>query len=208
MYTGGDLRIEGASPFCHLAIGFESVSWGASELAAVSLLQTVLGGGTGVATGIGAGSSSRLSTQVVKQSSYVESCSAFNMTYSDSGLFGVYGVVQPDKADAYVKSVSKVLAGLGSVSTEELAKAKAVLKGNLLRQGDTSSVLLQDLGQQLNLSGKYASPSDFAKMIDGVTDAQANAAAKKILSSKPTVVAYGDTHTVPHYGAIEAALKA
>merc|ERR1712232_1548025 len=27
-YTGGDLRIEGNSPFCNLAIGFESASWG------------------------------------------------------------------------------------------------------------------------------------------------------------------------------------
>merc|ERR1719217_1717681 len=41
-YTGGDLRIEGSSPFCHLAIGLESVGWGTSELAAVTLLQTLL----------------------------------------------------------------------------------------------------------------------------------------------------------------------
>merc|ERR1719236_211402 len=25
LYTGGDLRVEGSSPFCHLALGFESV---------------------------------------------------------------------------------------------------------------------------------------------------------------------------------------
>merc|ERR1712217_469875 len=27
-YTGGDVRVEGASPYCHLAVGLESVAWG------------------------------------------------------------------------------------------------------------------------------------------------------------------------------------
>merc|ERR1712032_1302366 len=31
-------------------------------------------------------------------------------------------------------------------------------------------------------------------------------AAKRILSSRPTLAAYGDTHAVPHYGAVEAGL--
>eukprot|EP00971_Amphidinium_carterae_P193796 3845196-Amphidinium_carterae.1 len=34
---------------------------------------------------------------------------------------------------------------------------------------------------------------------------QLAAAAKKLLASKPTVVAYGDTHALPHYAKIEAA---
>merc|ERR1719162_1642904 len=28
-YTGGDLRMEGNSPFCHVALAFESPAWGA-----------------------------------------------------------------------------------------------------------------------------------------------------------------------------------
>merc|ERR1712187_270904 len=114
----------GPSPFCHLAIGLESVPWGSADLAPVAILQTLLGSGSATKASIGGGSMSRLSTQVVKQSPYVESCSAFNTSYSDSGLFGVYGVSHPDKAGEMATSIMNVMAGLTSVSKDELAAAK------------------------------------------------------------------------------------
>jgi processing peptidase subunit alpha len=207
-YTGGDLRMEGNSPFCHVALALESPSWGAAELASVTLLQAILGGGNAVSSGIGAGITSRLNTQVVRQSPYVESCAAFNTSYSDSGLFGVYGVSHPEKAGDMCAAIAKTLTGMTTVGKDELAKAKAMLKGKLFRQLDSDSDLMQDLGTQVLLSGRYGSAVDFAKAIDAVTEADVAGAAKKLLSSKPTIAAYGDTHTVPHYSAVEASLKA
>merc|ERR1719384_411514 len=52
-YTGGDLRAEGPSPFCHVAIGMESSAWGQKDLPALTILQTVLGGGSVVCNLIG-----------------------------------------------------------------------------------------------------------------------------------------------------------
>jgi processing peptidase subunit alpha len=208
MYTGGDLRMEGSSPYCHLAIALESVPWGQQELAPITLLQALLGSASAVTGNVGSGRTSRLATEIVKQSPYVESCASFNTSYSDSGLFGIYGVCQPDKAGTMASAMMKSLTGLTSVSKAELDKAKAMLKGKIYRQTDDGSTLTQDLGQQLLLSGRYGSPADFAKAIDAVSEAQVTAAAKKLLSSKPTVAAFGDTHTVPHYSAVEAALKA
>merc|ERR1712087_883791 len=156
-YTGGDLRAEGASPFCHMAIAFESAAWGKKELAPVTVLQTLLGSGAATSNNPGSGVTSRLATQVVKQSPYVESCAAFNTSYSDSGLFGVYGVCQPDKAGDMAKAVAKTMASLSTVSKDELAKAKAMLKGKVFRQAEDDSELMQDMGQQLLLTGKYGS---------------------------------------------------
>lgn len=207
LYTGGDMRVEGKSPFCHLAVAFESSPWGQEDHAAVTLLQSLLGGGSAVSKAIGSGVTSRLSTQVVKQSPYVESCSAFNTSYSDTGLFGVYGVCKPDKAGDMAKAIATALKGCTTVSKEELAKAKSMLKAKMLRQADNDVELMQDLGQQLLLTGRYGGPSDFAKVIDSVTEAQVADAAKKILSSKLTLAAFGDVHAVPHYSAMEAALK-
>lgn len=203
-YTGGDLRAEGPSPYCHVAIGLESAGWGKGELAAVTLLQAVLGGGTAVATGPGSGLTTRLATEVVGQSPYVESCAAFNTSYSDTGLFGVYGVSHPDKAGEMCSAIAQTLKGLTSVSGDELSRAKAMLKGKLFRQLDNDAVLMQDMGTQLLTSGRYSSVEDFARIIDGVTEGDVSAAARKLLSSKPTVAAYGDTHTVPHLSAVEA----
>jgi processing peptidase subunit alpha len=206
-YTGGYACVEGSSPFCHLALGLESVPWGQAELAPVALLQSLLGGGSAVATSVGGGTSSRLG-QVVKANPYVESCSAFNTSHSDSGIFGVYGVCQPDKAAELCGAMTKALTGLKTITKEELDGAKAVLKGKALRQADDDATMMKDMGQQLLLSGTYGSAADFAKMIDATTVEQVASAASKILASKATVVAYGDTHGVPPYGAIEAALKA
>jgi processing peptidase subunit alpha len=208
-YTGGEARADGNSPYCHMAIGLESVAWDSGDLAAVTVLQAILGGGNAATTisSVGGGSLSRLSTEVVKQSPYVESCTAFNTSYSDSGLFGVYSVVAPDQAAATATAVTSCLKGLANVSADELKIAKAVLKGSILRGVDDSATLMKDLGTQLMMSGKYGSSGDFVKAIDGVTAAQVSAAAKKLLASKPTLVAFGDTHTVPHYSTIEAALK-
>jgi len=207
VYTGGESRMEGASPYCHFAIGLESVSWNDAELAPVALLQAILGGGSVAGSGVGQGRLSRLSTEVVQKSDAVESCSAFNTSYSDSGLFGVYSVVSPDKAAETATAVTACLKGLTSVSADDLKLAKSVLKGTLYRQADDAHTLLQDLGTQTLMTGKYGSPADFANAIEGVTAAQVSTVAKKLLSSRPTLVAFGDTHTVPHYSVIEAALK-
>jgi len=206
-YTGGDLRLEGSSPFCHLAIGLESIPFEQKELAPVSLLQTILGSGAATTTGMGSGVLSRLSTQVVRQNPFVESCAAFNTSYSDSGIFGVYGVVHPEKAGELAAALTKTLKGLAEVSEDELMRAKSMLKGRLFRQADHGVKLMEDIGQQLLLSNTFGSAGDFAKIIDSVTASDLEGAAKKILSSKPTVVAFGDTHTVPHYSAIEEALQ-
>jgi len=206
-YTGGDLRQEGNSPFAHVALAFESAAWGQKELAPLTLLQTILGNGSAVNAAPGSGVTARLAT-LVQQNSALESCAAFNTAYSDTGLFGVYGVCQPEKAGDMCTGIAKVISGCAAVSKDELDKAKAMLKGNLFRQVDDDAGLMQDLGSQIMLSGKYGSAADFAKVIDGVTEADVAGAVKKLLAGKPTIAAYGDTHTVPHYAAVEATLKA
>merc|ERR1712151_1013336 len=205
-YTGGSVMIEGPSPFCHLAIGLESMPWGKAELAPVAILQTLLGSGSAVSSSIGGGSLSRLNTQIIRQNPFVESCAAFNTSYSDSGLFGVYGVSHPDKAGEMATGMLKALSGLTSISQDELVAAKAVLKTKMLRQVDDDAAMMGDIGQQMLLSDGYGSPAEFCKIIDSTTMEDVTGAAKKILSSKPTLAAYGDTHAVPHYGAVEAGL--
>merc|ERR1711920_1018526 len=140
--------MEGSSPFCHVAIGLESCPWGQQEMAPIALLQAILGGGSASDSGPGSGITSRLSTGIVKQNPFVESCAAFNTSYSDSGLFGVYGVSHPDRAGEMTTAILKALSGLSTVSADELTKAKNALKGQLFRQVDDDSVLMQDLGNQ------------------------------------------------------------
>jgi len=204
-YTGGTSIVKGDSPFCHFAIGLETGGWGDSS-AAVSVLTALLGGASASNQVPGAGLTSRLG-QIVNQNPGAESVSAFNTSYSDSGLVGVYGVTAPEAAGDVVTAVAAALKGAASISEGELAKAKAALKGNLLRQADDSAAIMKDIGSQILLSGKYIGASGFCAQIDAVTVADVSAAAHTALSSAPTVVAYGDTHAMLHSSAVAAALK-
>jgi processing peptidase subunit alpha len=206
-YVGGEVRRDAATPFCHLALGFESVPFGSKDIASIAILQTLLGGGSAVSSGIGGCHLSRLAKQVVSQNPHVESCSSFNQLFSDSGLFGVYGVCHPEKANEMATSMIKVLKSLPEVSSDELAIAKSFLKGRILRELDSDAILMQDMGYQLIRNGCYASPADFTKLIDSVSVDQVVNTARQILSSKPSLAAFGDTHTVPNYAAVEAALR-
>jgi len=206
VYTGGEMRLEGPAT-CEVAIALQGPSLSSEDLATAAVLQAVLGGGSATGSAPGAGVTSRLSTQVLKQNPYVESVSAFTTAYSDSGLFGIYGTCKPDKAGGLVDGILKSLTGLTSISKDELAKAKAMTKGAILRELDTDSNLVKDMGTQLLHTGKYASPAELCKAVDAVTEASATKLAKAMLSSPPTVAAYGDTHTVPHYNAVVDALK-
>jgi len=207
VYTGGDLRLEGNSPFCHLVLAFETASFSSGNLAPLEVVKTILGSGSAVVNSPGSGVTSRLAT-LVQQSPAVESCAAFNEYYSDAGLFGVYGVSQPEKAGEMCTAIVKSLAGCATISKDELAIAKSRCKGNLMREMDDDAGLLQNMASQIMNVGKYHSPADVIAAIDAVTEADVANAAKAILASKPTLAAYGDTHTVPHYAAVEAALKA
>merc|ERR1712232_285168 len=128
-------------------------------------------------TSLGAGGG-RLVNQVLKQSLYVESVAAFNTVYSDSGLFGVYVVCEPDHAGDVAAAVGGVLTGLANVSEAELANAKAQFKGNLSRQADDAHAVMQDIGTQVLLSGKYSSASELSAVIDGVSTGEVAAAAQ------------------------------
>merc|ERR1712151_1267580 len=155
----------------------------------------------------GGGSLSRLSRGIVKQNPYVHSCIGFNKSYSDTGLFGVYGACHAEASGGMAEKMIESLVGLKTISQGELDGAKAVLKGKLARQLDDDAALLKDIGQQLLHTGTYQSPEAFSQAVDEVTIESATAAAAKILSSNPTVIACGDTHALPHHSYVAAALK-
>ncbi|CAK8997259.1 unnamed protein product [Durusdinium trenchii] len=141
-YTGGDMRMEGKSPYCHLALGLQSCAFGHAELAPVALIQELLGGGAAATSTIGSGVTSRLSTQVVKQSPFVESCMAFNTSYADSGLFGVYGVGQAEKVwqiptEKYVASLEERADALSFMPTTKTPPESSESTGTASGTNDT-----------------------------------------------------------------------
>lgn len=95
---------------------------------------------------------------------------------------------------------------MAGLTQEELARAKAVAKGDLLRNMDNDATMMNDIAQQLTTTGEYCAPAALAALIDGVTLESATAAASSLLKSAPTVAAYGDNHALPHYDVVKGGL--
>jgi len=188
-YTGGDCRIEAAGG-CTVAIGFEGVALSSADRAPLMVLESLLGAGAGSLLG---------------KAGLAASASA--TFYSDTGIFAVTGSCEPAKASAYCSTLATVLKGLGSVKGDEVAKAKTYTKNLLALKAEDKGSLIDSMGASVLSTGVATSVADLAKLVDGVSDAQLAAVAKKLLASKPTVVAHGDIYNVPHYAAIEASLK-
>src|ERR1700712_865815 len=120
-YTGGYLALptqpstNPAMPaLTHIHLAFESPSITSSDIYAVAVLQTLLGGGGSFsAGGPGKGMYSRLYTNVLNQHAWVENCMAFNHGYSDSGLFGISAICIPQTAGGMLDVMCAELAALG-----------------------------------------------------------------------------------------------
>eukprot|EP00494_Astrolonche_serrata_P007884 UN07918 len=102
----------------------------------VTVLQMLMGGGGSFSVGgPGKGMHSRLYLRVLNKYDQIESFSAFNSIYNDSGLFGIHAATSPDFASTAVDLAAGELlevATPGKVTHEQLDRAKEATKAAVL----------------------------------------------------------------------------
>ncbi|XP_068100921.1 cytochrome b-c1 complex subunit 2, mitochondrial [Hyperolius riggenbachi] len=196
-YRGGEVRDQNGDSLVHAAIVAEGATVGSPEANAFSVLQHVLGAGPYIKRG--SNSSSKLSQAVSKATNQPFDVSAFNASYSDSGLFGVYTVSQAATAGDVIKAaVHQVNAVAGGAVTEaDITRAKNQLKSQYLLSIENSCGLLSEIGCQALASGSYTSPDAAIQQIDSVTSAEVVNAAKKFASGKKSLAASGNLEYTP-----------
>jgi len=205
-YTGGEALIGDSVP-THMGLAFEGAALNSKDFCAMGVLQFLLGGGTRRFSGVGGGQSSRLGRNVAKNS-WVEYVNAFNFSYSDSGIFGV--VAQSDRGHAgdLVKSVTSEMKKLtSSLTSEELQRAKALFKSSVLFSTDRKSCLADFVGNRVSLTHQVQTPEDVLRGVDSITEKDVLNVAKRVFSSKPTLVVLGDVYNVPTVDEIQSSLK-
>ncbi|XP_066498486.1 ubiquinol-cytochrome c reductase core protein 2a [Hoplias malabaricus] len=197
IYHGGEQRVQNGDSLTHTLIACEGAESGTAEASAFSLLQQLLGAGPQVKRGSNV--NSKLSQGIAKATTQPFDATAFNLSYSDSGLFGLYTISQASSTREVIKAAMaqvSTVAG-GAISEEELARAKAQLKTEHLMVLENSEGLLEEIGIQTLYSGTYSSPEDVAKGIDSVTSTDVINAAKKFVQSKKTLASRGHLVNTP-----------
>ncbi|KAI8667349.1 hypothetical protein LRP88_00898 [Fusarium phalaenopsidis] len=225
-YTGGFLSLppqppslSGLPTFTHIHLAFEGLPVASDDIYALATLQTLLGGGGSFsAGGPGKGMYSRLYTNVLNQHGWVESCVAFNHSYTDSGLFGISASCLPGRTAAMLDVMCQELraltltTGFSRLQETEVARAKNQLRSSLLMNLESRMVELEDLGRSIQVHGRKIPVRDMCRRIENLTVDDLRRVASMIVGGKvknpgggsgaPTVVlqeaqAYGvSNHTM------------
>jgi processing peptidase subunit alpha len=183
-YTGGFLSLPSLPPpinpslppLTHIHLAFEALPISSDDIYALATLQTLLGGGGSFsAGGPGKGMYSRLYTNVLNQHGWVESCVAFNHSYTDSGLFGISSSCSPGHVVSMLDVMCRELqaltldTGFASLQIAEVNRAKNQLRSSLLMNLESRMVELEDLGRQVQVHGRKVGVREMCKKIEELT---------------------------------------
>ena len=218
-YTGGFLTLPPQPvplnpmmpTFTHIQLAFEGLPISSDDIYALATLQTLLGGGGSFsAGGPGKGMYSRLYTNVLNQAGWVESCVAFNHSYTDSGLFGIAASCYPGRTHAMLQVMCQQLhsltikGGFGRLNEVEVARAKNQLRSSLLMNLESRMVELEDLGRQVQVHGHKIPVREMTRRINELTPEDLRRVASTVVgglvanpgkgSGAPTVVLQEATH--------------
>ncbi|KAJ2394988.1 Mitochondrial-processing peptidase subunit alpha [Coemansia sp. RSA 2603] len=214
MYTGGTwLDAKPDTDFTQVYLGFKSSGIDDEKaLYAYATLQMLLGGGGSFsAGGPGKGMYSRLYTRVLNQHAWIESCVAFHHCYTDAGLFGISASCRPRNEHALLDVVATEIEAVASgknripsrssmrrpyASQEgptqaEVRRAKNQLKSNLLMNLESRMVQLEDLGRQIQVSGRKVPASTMIDHIENIRSADIAKAAGDLLENPATLLVQG-----------------
>ena len=212
-YTGGFLVLPQLPPpaspalpdLTYIHLGFEALPISSEDIYALATLQTLLGGGGSFsAGGPGKGMYSRLYTNVLNQHGWVESCLAFNYSYTDSSVFGISASCEPRNAKQMLEVMCRELhnltleSGFSSLQTIEVNRAKNQLRSSLLMNLESRMIELEDLGRQVQVHGRRIGVKEMCARIDALTVKDLRRVARRVFgghvknagkgSGAPTVV--------------------
>uniref|UniRef100_A0A2R8NEG6 Cytochrome b-c1 complex subunit 2, mitochondrial n=1 Tax=Callithrix jacchus TaxID=9483 RepID=A0A2R8NEG6_CALJA len=196
-YRGGEIREQNGDSLVHAALVAESAAAGSAEANAFSVLQHVLGAGPHIKRG--SNTTSHLHQAVTKATHQPFDVSAFNASYSDSGLFGIYTISQATAAGDVIKAAYNQVKTIaqGNLSNTDVQTAKNKLKAGYLMSVESSEGLLEEVGSQALIAGSYVPPSTVLQQIDSVANADIINAAKKFVSGKKSMAASGNLGHTP-----------
>lgn len=217
-YTGGEVRLNRdlapltvGKPYpllAHVVLGLEGCSYKDEDFVAFCVLQSLLGGGGAFsAGGPGKGMYARMYTEVMNTHHWIYSAIAHNHSYSDSGVFTLTASTFPDNLnDALIILVQQVLQLQRGVHSEELARARTQLRSHLMMNLEVRPVLFEDMVRQVLGHGKRKQPEEYAERIEKVSNSDIIRVAERLLSSKPSLVGYGDLTKLGDYRSLDQAL--
>ncbi|VEU22403.1 DEKNAAC103324 [Brettanomyces naardenensis] len=209
VFCGGEVKInERSLPNTYIALCVEGCSWSSKDYFKALVAQAIVGNWDR-ATNSSPTPLAKAVTLGVRGNQDEPLCNSFmsfSTSYSDSGLWGVYLVVDKNtNCKPVIDEILKEWRRLrqGNISDEEIATAKAQLKGSLLLSLDGTTAIAEDVGRQLVTTGQRLSPEETFDIVNNITKEDVVDWCKRYLEDKPLgMAALGSVKSIPSYNYI------
>ncbi|CAB3410865.1 unnamed protein product [Caenorhabditis bovis] len=217
-YTGGEIRkVEDLTPLTigtpypllsHVSLGFEGCSYKDDDFVPFCVLQSLLGGGGAFsAGGPGKGMYARLYTDVMNRHHWLYSAIAHNHSYSDSGLFTITSSCPPENInEALIVIADQFLRLRHGIDRQELERAKTQLRSHLMMNLEVRPVLFENMVRQLLGHDEWKNPEEYAEKIRAVSENDILRVSDRMLSTKPSLVGYGDVSRLAEYKLVDQSI--
>jgi predicted Zn-dependent peptidase len=180
----------------NLLLGVQGLAASDDRRAAVTVLNSVLGGGM----------SSRLFQEVRERRGLAYSVYSFAAGYSDAGLMGLYAGCSPkrsaDVAELMLGEFRRLAAN--GITDEELSRAQGQLGGGAALALEDSDSRMTRLGRSELTFGEFSDLDETLRRLDGVTTAQVRELAEELVARPLSVAAVGAVTTSTFDGLVDA----
>mmetsp|Transcript_12386 Transcript_12386/g.27461 ORF Transcript_12386/g.27461 Transcript_12386/m.27461 type:complete len:477 (+) Transcript_12386:27-1457(+) len=178
-------RTEEEGGLAHFAVGYEGVPWTHPDSITFMVMQSIIGSykrAEGLVPPKLSGNKLTNSIAHNTEPGMVESFSAFNTCYRDTGLFGFYGQAEEAGVRPCIDELLFGVNGLAyDVSEEEVERGKRQLKTTLFGSLDSTTAIAEDIGRQLLVYGRRIPPAELTSRLDAVDAAAVRRVAQKYL---------------------------
>ncbi len=190
-YLGGDFRKEKKLEQINLVMGFKGLSALHKDNYTAQILAMILGGGM----------SSRLFQEVRENRGLAYSIYAFNSTYLDSGIFGIYAGTTPEKTNELLTTTCKeILKICEKITDKELQRVRTQYEASLLMSKESTNSRSQRLGSDILSFNRAIPDKEILDKVCAVKKSDVTKLAEKIfIGSKPTFAAIGKVKDVISY---------
>jgi predicted Zn-dependent peptidase len=167
----------------HIAMGWRSVGQDDPDRFALAVANQL----------IGVGLSSRLFQEIREERGLAYSVYSSMTSYSDAGVFDVYAGTTPRKVDEVIGLVVEQLADIveNGPTAQELAVAKGAFQGSTLINLEDTGSRMARLATSMVLRDRVLPIEDFLAAVAGVTIADVQRVAQRVLAVAPTVATVG-----------------
>uniref|UniRef100_A0A8C6TW65 Mitochondrial-processing peptidase subunit beta n=1 Tax=Neogobius melanostomus TaxID=47308 RepID=A0A8C6TW65_9GOBI len=209
-FTGSEvehrLKLNDKMPLAHMAIAVEAVGWSHPDTIPLMVANTLIGNWDR-SLGGGVNLSSKLA-QMACQGNLCHSFQSFNTCYTDTGLWGLYMVCEPGTIGEMMHYMQMEWMSLcTSVTEAEVARAKNLLKTNMLLHLDGSTPICEDIGRQMLCYSRRIPLHELEARIDAIDATTIKEACTKYIYNKaPAIAAVGPIEQLPDYNQIRRGL--